>query len=57
MEPSREVAPAGLRVRIAPGTGVVVRFGPTIGVFAADAGPDEPFTAAWLLRLDCSRTR
>jgi hypothetical protein len=30
---------------------VVVRFGPTIGVFAPDSNPDEPFTAAWLDRL------
>lgn len=39
------------RVGIVPGTGVVVRFGPTIGVFAANTSPDEPFTAAWLERL------
>jgi hypothetical protein len=30
---------------------VVVRFGPTIGVFGPDSSPDEPFTAAWLDRL------
>ena len=39
------------KVGIVPGPGVVVRFGPTIGVFAPDAGPSEPFTVAWLERL------
>ena len=33
--------PAGLHVGIAAGHGVVVRFGPTVGVFGAEAGPDE----------------
>lgn len=51
MDLSRGSAPVQARVGIAPGTGVVVRFGPTIGVFAADTSPDEPFTAAWLQRL------
>ena len=38
-------------VGIVPGAGVVVRCGTAIGVFDPGAGPDEPFTSAWLHRL------
>jgi len=38
-------------VGIVPGPGVVVRCGTAIGVFGPGAGPNEPFTSAWLHQL------